>query len=270
MMSFRALAALGLVAAPLAGAAAQESAGVAALVRNQVTGEIGSSQRTVVRGDKLFRNEKVATGPASQLNVLFLDETSLSLGPNTTIVLDEMVFDPNSGQGKVVLSIPVGVTRFVSGVLPKTDYEIRTPSMSVGIRGTTVDFFVRPNGDTTAVLRSGELFASNLGQPGLPPTVVSTPGLSVTGNRNAPLGPPGPVPPDAAQAFSQLPGSQVGLAATPVSPYGAATGVAGSPVSARTYRDSLSTIGNTGITGNTAPVKICTSNGTHSQGSAGC
>jgi hypothetical protein len=254
MTSLRVLVVLGLVAAPLAGAVAQESAGVAALVKNQVTGEIGSRQRTVVRGDKLFRNEKVATGPASQLNVLFLDETSLSLGPNTAIVLDEMVYDPNSGQGKVVLSIPIGVTRFVSGVLPKSDYEIRTPSMSVGIRGTTVDFFVRPNGDTTAVLRSGEMFVRDSSRPNLPPRVVSSPGLSVTGAPGTPPGPPGPIPPDAAQALSQLPGSQLGLATSTISP----PGTVDSPVPARSYRDALSAIGNTG------PEKICTSNGAHS------
>jgi hypothetical protein len=262
MILLRSLVALVAIATPLAVAQAQDSAGVAALVKNQVTGEIGSTQRTVVRGDKLFRNEKVATGPASQLNVLFVDETSLSLGPNTSIVLDEMVYDPNSGQGKVVLSIPIGVTRFVSGILPKQDYEIRTPTMTVGIRGTMVDFFVRENGNTTALLRSGEMFIRSPGQPATQSTVVSTPGQSVTSTQGGPPGLPGAPPGDAGQAFSQLPGTQLGFSTTTLPP--ATNTTTNPPVSPRSYRDSLSTIGNT-----PTPEKMCTSNGSHSCGDGG-
>jgi hypothetical protein len=255
MKPLRLLVAFAAVALPFGPVAAQDAAGVAALVRNQVTGEIGSTQRSVVRGDKLFRNEKMSTGPASALDVLFADETALSLGPNTSIVLDEMVFDPSGGTGKMVLSIPIGVTRFVSGILPKSDYEVRTPTMTVGIRGTTVDFFVRPNGVSTAVLRSGVMFVNNPAFPNQQPTVVSTPGLSVTGTTGGPLGPPGPPPPDAQQSFSQLPGAQLGLTTTTLSPF-TSTNSTTSPVPTRSYRDSLSAIGNT-------PDKVSTSNGTH-------
>lgn len=264
MKPFRIFVALAAVSLPLATAVAQDTAGIAALVKNQVTSEQGATQRSVVRGDKLFRNEKVATGPGSALDVLFIDETALSLGPNTSIVLDEMVFDPSGTQGKVALSIAVGATRFVSGILPKSDYEIRTPTMTVGIRGTTVDFFVRANGDSTAVLRFGEMFVRNPALPNAPPTVVSTPGQSVTGTTGGPLGPPGPPPPDAQQAFSQLPGAQLGLITTTL-PSLTTTNTTSSPVPARSYRDSLSTIGNTP----SPPPKACSSNGSHSCGSSG-
>jgi hypothetical protein len=79
------------------------------------------------------------------------------MGPNTTIVLDELVFDPSGSNGRVVLSVAVGVTRFVSGILPKSDYEIRTPTAVIGVRGTSFDLYVKPNGDSTVVLGSGEL-----------------------------------------------------------------------------------------------------------------
>jgi hypothetical protein len=128
--------------------------------------------------------------------------------------------------------------------------------MTVGIRGTTVDFFVRANGDSTAVLRSGEMFVRNPAFPNQQPTVVSTPGQSITGTTGGPLGPPGPPPPDAQQSFSQLPGAQLGLTTTTLSPFTSTT-TGTSPVPARSYRDALSAIGNK------PPEKICTSNGTH-------
>src|SRR5262249_7194339 len=134
---------------------------------------------------------------------------------------------------------------------------IRTPTMTVGIRGTLVDFFVRQNGDSTAVLRSGEMLVRNPAQPNAPPTVVSTPGQSVTGTTGGQLGPPGPPPPDAQQAFSPLPGEQLGLTTTTFTPTMTST-TTSSPVPPRSYRDSLSAIGNTG------PTKSCSSGGSHS------
>jgi hypothetical protein len=252
------LASLCAIALPLRHAAAQDNAGVAALVRNQVIGELaGTTARTLVRGDRVFRNEKVATGDASALNVLFLDQTSLALGPNTSIVLDEMVYDPTAARGRVALSVATGVTRFVSGILPKADYEIRTPTLIIGVRGTSFDLFVRANGDSTLILRSGELIAHSRAQPLAAPMTLSTPGLAITGTNAGPPGPPGPVPGDAARALAGLPGAQFDLATGGRSP----SAPTAAPVGARSYTGALSDIGK---------AQKCKSNGSHGQSGPGC
>ena len=256
-MLFRMLAMCCVAAVPVAGAAAQQNIGVAAVVQNRVTGELGPRERVLARGDRMFRNEKVATGAAGTLNVLFLDETSLSMGPNTTIVLDELVFDPSGSNGRVVLSVAVGVTRFVSGILPKSDYEIRTPTAVIGVRGTSFDLYVKPNGDSTVVLGSGELTMRERERSLAQAVRLAAPGLAVSVVNGASPSAPGPVPPDVAQALSQLPGAQLGVAG--VAPRLPNTGT---PLPARTVTGAYSDIGKD---------KGCKSNGSHGQsGNPGC
>jgi hypothetical protein len=70
--------------------------------------------------------------------LLFLDQTTLSLAPNTTIVLDRFVFDPNRGSGEIGLQLTEGALRFIGGTLSREqDAVIRTPTSTIGIRGSS-------------------------------------------------------------------------------------------------------------------------------------
>jgi len=213
-MLVRILLACCALIAPVLGAAAQDNIGVAAAVKERVTGELGATRRVLVRGDRMFQNEKVATDRASSLEVLFLDETNLSMGPDTTIVLDRFIYDPNGSSGGLAVTVAIGVTRFVTGIMPKQDYEIRTPTVVIGVRGTVFDLFVAANGDSTVVLRAGELNLRQLVRGGPPsqPVGFATPGLAVTVNQGQPPGPPGAIPPHVARALALLPAARLGLA----------------------------------------------------------
>ena len=46
-----------------------------------------------------------APGPAAGLQIMLLDGTTFSVGPNSSMVIDEFVFDPSSGTGKLTASI---------------------------------------------------------------------------------------------------------------------------------------------------------------------
>ncbi len=76
--------------------------GVAAAVRNDVQDVTGGSK--MAPGSQLFEQQVVKTGDASAAQLLFLDETSLSLGPKAQIKLDKFVYNPNKKTGDVVLS----------------------------------------------------------------------------------------------------------------------------------------------------------------------
>ena len=110
----------------------------AAQVVNTVTGTIQSSrQRSVMRaGIDVFQNEAIDTGDNSASRVVFQDRTELSIGPTSEVVLDRFVFDPNPSNSAVAVSVAKGVARFSTGLLPKPDYLIRTPSCTIGVRGT--------------------------------------------------------------------------------------------------------------------------------------
>jgi adenylate cyclase len=85
---------------------------------------------------QLFEQEVVKTGVASVAQLLFLDQTSLTIGPKAQVKLDKFVFDPNKKVGDVVLSATKGAFRFVSGVQDPHSYTINTPVATIGTRGT--------------------------------------------------------------------------------------------------------------------------------------
>jgi hypothetical protein len=97
------------------------------------------SQLDLSVGDPVFQGDVLVSAKDSAAAVLFADETVISLGEKSTIVLDEMVYDPGSKQGKMSLSAVEGVFVFVSGAIAKTDpnaMTIDTAVATIGIRGT--------------------------------------------------------------------------------------------------------------------------------------
>jgi hypothetical protein len=121
------------------GNAFADKIGVAAAVTNDVQGIIGGSQKQLALGSEVFTNQRIRTGDASNAQLLFLDETSLSVGPKSEITLDRFVYNPNRGAGSVVLTASKGAFRFVTGSQNPTNYSIKTPVATIGVRGTIVD-----------------------------------------------------------------------------------------------------------------------------------
>lgn len=127
-----------LVDAPAA--EANSKIGVASAVKNEVQG----SGRTLSVGSSVFANERIRTGDASTAQLLFLDKTVVSVGPKAELLLDKYVYNPNRGTGQVVLNAVQGGMRFVTGAQNPTNYAIKTPVATLGIRGTVVDLLISP------------------------------------------------------------------------------------------------------------------------------
>jgi len=135
------------VAAAAAGAKA-EKIGVAAAVVNQVRGVSGGSSRPLAVGSDVFTHEHIVTSDASTAQLLFLDKTSLSVGPRADLVLDSFVYDPARSDGRVVINAAQGAFRFITGAMNPRDYTINTPVAAIGIRGTILDLLI--TGDRTS------------------------------------------------------------------------------------------------------------------------
>ena len=116
--------------------------GNARTVVKTVTGTLDADLRHIQLLDDIYHNEVIETGDESATEFVFLDETKLALGPNSRLVLDRFVYDPEPGKASFVMTATAGVFRFVSGKLPKGSYEIHTPTATIGIRGTVLSFIV--------------------------------------------------------------------------------------------------------------------------------
>jgi hypothetical protein len=67
---------------------------------------------------------------------MFLDKTTMTIGPNSDLLIDEFVYDPGAGSGQFAASLTRGALRFVGGQISHTaGATINTPSATIGIRG---------------------------------------------------------------------------------------------------------------------------------------
>src|SRR4029079_9373061 len=99
--------------------------GVAALVQNQVMGTIGSQSKPLAVGNEIFANQRIQSGNTGTAQFLFADQSVFNIGPQSDLVLDRFVYDPNKGTGDVVLEATKGTFRFISGSQTPTNYKIQ-------------------------------------------------------------------------------------------------------------------------------------------------
>jgi hypothetical protein len=123
-------------------AVAADNIGVTSAAQNHVEGVMGSQTTPLKVGSPVYQNEHVRTAAASTAQLLFRDQTSLSVGPSSDVTLDKFVYDPATNSGSAVISATRGALRFVSGTQEPHNYQLRTPVATIGVRGTVVDTLV--------------------------------------------------------------------------------------------------------------------------------
>ncbi|RDD62235.1 FecR family protein [Ferruginivarius sediminum] len=121
---------------------AADQAGIAAAVVGDVTvtGEPRPQPVGAESGMDLLRFDRVVTRTDSRAQLLLLDETSFTVGADSELVIDEFVYDPETG-GTVSAEFVEGVFRYVSGRVGKLQPEnvqVETPAGTIGIRGTVL------------------------------------------------------------------------------------------------------------------------------------
>lgn len=132
----------------------QPQAGVAAAVVSPVElrRPAASSPLEVASGSQIFLEDRILTGAGSRMQVLLLDETTLTIGPNSDLVIDRFVYDPESGTGEIAAEMATGFLRYLSGqVASETPENVRinTPAASMGIRGTALFIAQSPDDPNT-------------------------------------------------------------------------------------------------------------------------
>lgn len=184
------------------------------------------TERVLRIGIDVQANELITTSAADRAHLVFLDGSSLTVGPNARLTIDKFVFDPNTRTGELAINATKGVLRLVGGKISKTSpVTVTTPSSTIGIRGgialitvsevrTVSDFIfgtsmtVSSGGTTQTATRAGSQIVTNLG------SVPASPTLLKQGSLNAALGQlegtssgGGNVNPDLAAQRSGLPGT---------------------------------------------------------------
>ncbi len=99
------------------------------------------SQQTIpaTPGTKFYLDDTLQTGPESSLGVILRDDSVLSMGSNSRVVVDEFLFAPAEGKLGLLIRIMRGTIAYLSGVIARlspSTTKVSTPVATVGIRGT--------------------------------------------------------------------------------------------------------------------------------------
>jgi hypothetical protein len=131
--------------------------GTAVLIKNEVTGKLGTAERQLKKGFRVHRNELLRTGPRAQAELKLDDNTKLAMGPEAELRLDEYAVAARSDTKTIALKFLKGTLRFLTGSNASESYKIETPSATIGIRGTILDVYIAADGDTFVLLHRGKL-----------------------------------------------------------------------------------------------------------------
>ena len=90
-------------------------------------------------GTRLHVGDTLGTGPDGSLGVILRDNSSLSLGPSSSLVLRDFLFSPSEGKCGLLVHLSRGTMAYLSGLIGKLAPEnarFETPMATIGIRGT--------------------------------------------------------------------------------------------------------------------------------------
>ena len=102
----------------------------------------------------IFSHDDVRTGNG-RIAIQFLDSSVVRLTEHSKIVVDEYIYDPDPNKSKLALNMASGTARFITGRLAgiqKENIFIRTPSATIGIRGTDFTTTVDELGRSLVIL----------------------------------------------------------------------------------------------------------------------
>jgi hypothetical protein len=134
----------------------------------------GATDKLTV-GARVMHNERIHTLPSGSAQLLFLDKSTLSIAANTSLVIDEFVYDPASNRGHMLTRLTQGTLQYIGGQLSHQGaVTINTPAVAVGIRGGTVTINHGANG-TQITNQYGTITLTN----GAGTRVVTQPGYTV-------------------------------------------------------------------------------------------
>jgi hypothetical protein len=138
---------------PIGVANAQEAVGGAiAIIRNVHQTYSGTTTPLSV-GDRVLQNQLISTATSSEAKLEFSDRTQLQIGPVSSVKIDRFIYAGGDAK-QLVFNAATGAFRFVSGYAH--NYTVRTPTATLGIRGTAFAVRVLPE-RTDVVLYNGKV-----------------------------------------------------------------------------------------------------------------
>jgi hypothetical protein len=113
----------------------------------------GKDTIQIAKGTEVKTNDKIET-KNGKVKIVFKDDTNVTVTESSSLVIDDFVYDPKSGAGKLGLKAAAGTVRYVSGAIAKDpkNVKINTPTAAIAVRGTDFVMAVSETGSSMIML----------------------------------------------------------------------------------------------------------------------
>ena len=99
--------------------------------------------------------QDTVTTAKSKVELTFEDKTTVKMTEQSKLVIDDFVYDPNKGTGKLAVKVALGTARYASGQIAKNNPQavnVKTPTATVAVRGTDFSMTVDELGRSLVML----------------------------------------------------------------------------------------------------------------------
>ena len=99
-------------------------------------------------------NDTIVTARA-RAKLEFEDKTTVQITEQSKLIIDDFVYDPRRGTGKLALKMALGTARYASGQIAKNNPQqvaVKTPTASIAVRGTDFSMTVDELGRSLVML----------------------------------------------------------------------------------------------------------------------
>jgi len=134
-----------------------EPAGQVVAIRGEATAlDVQGNMRALAIKSPVFEYEILETGPKGRIQVLFSDNTIVSLGRKSVMEIAEYLWKPDRKTGTMETRVREGVFRVMGGAITKEtpqNFTTQTPAATIGIRGSM--YAGKVSGDQLIVVFEG-------------------------------------------------------------------------------------------------------------------
>jgi hypothetical protein len=98
-------------------------------------------------GDPLYEKDTIETGADGSIGITFIDNTVMSGGPNSQIVLEDYKFNSSDFKGSMLTDMNRGTVSMISGDIARSTpgaMKVKTPTAILAVRGTSFVIEVKP------------------------------------------------------------------------------------------------------------------------------
>jgi hypothetical protein len=154
-----------------------ENIGSVGAVNQSAKGSLNSSNfHSLSIGEPIQNKERIETNSAGTTQIIFKDTSTMTVGRNSSVIVDEFIYNPNANLGTQSLAITKGALRFVGGQVSHVQgANIKTPTATVGIRGGIALVKLGMPQGTLILLQYGTLTVANTENT----ITISRPGFAV-------------------------------------------------------------------------------------------